>query len=324
MNGTQLPHLGNNQRKFVILLVKIAPVRVNPGGEQRGIWRYKRAMSSAQTEVRSFAEIDELDAPYGVAPEDIERFVREGHVLLRGLLSPDSAARWLLPIGRAVQRLNDERRPLEERDTYGQAFLQTMNLWVKDAAVRRFSLARRFAGAAAALMGVPAVRMYHDQALFKEPGGGITPWHQDHYYWPLASDHTITMWMPLVDVTSEMGIMRFASGSHRQGLIEALEIGDRSEAELSKYVASHGFPVAGPAAMRAGDVTFHSGWTLHRAPPNATDKLRPVMTIIYFADGTRVEEPDLTRNAGDLAAWLPGLSAGDLAATELNPVLYRR
>jgi Phytanoyl-CoA dioxygenase (PhyH) len=307
-----------------VLVVKIALVWVNAGGAPTGIPGYKRAMTLAHTAIRAVVENDELEVPYTALPEDVERFARDGHVLLRGVLSPEAAARWLPPIARAVARLNDETRPIEERDTYGQAFLQTMNLWVKDAAVRRFSLARRFAGVAAALMGVPAVRMYHDQALFKEPGGGITPWHQDHYYWPLATDHTITMWMPLVDVTSEMGIMRFASGSHRDGLIEALEIGDRSEAELSKHVASRGFAVEGPAAMRAGDVTFHSGWTLHRAPPNVTDKLRPVMTVIYFADGTRVEEPDPTRNEGDLKAWLPGLKAGDPAASELNPVLFRR
>ena len=143
------------------------------------------------------------------------------------------------------------------------------------------------------------------------------------FYWPLATDQTITMWMPLVDVTEEMGIMQFATGSHREGLIKSVGIGDRSEAELSKFVASQGFAVHGAPAMRAGDATFHSGWTLHRAPPNETDKLRPVMTIIYFADGARVEEPDPTRNEGDLASWLPGLKAGDLAASELNPVLYR-
>src|SRR5580765_304440 len=114
-------------------------------------------MSLAHAEIRTAAPVDELDAPYSVAPADAERFARDGHVLLRGVLSPDAAARWLGPIGRAVQRLNNEKRRLEERDTYGQAFLQTMNLWVQDAAVRRFSLARRFAQVAASLMGVRAV-----------------------------------------------------------------------------------------------------------------------------------------------------------------------
>jgi len=280
-------------------------------------------MNLAHAETRTNADVNELDAHYPVEPKDVESFDRDGHVLLRGLLSRDAAARWLSPIGRAVQRLNGEKRPLEDRDTYGQAFLQTMNLWVQDAAVRRFSLARRFAQVAADLMGVPAVRMYHDQALFKEAGGGLTPWHQDHCYWPLATDHTITMWMPLVDVTADMGIMRFASGSHSTGMVESLGISDRSEAELSAYVVERGFRVEGPTVMKAGDATFHSGWTLHKAPPNDTAKLRPVMTIIYFADGARVEKPDPTRSAGDLAAWLPGLREGDLAASKLNPVLYR-
>ena len=62
--------------------------------------------------------------------------------------------------------------------------------------------------AAAHLLGVDGVRLSHDQALFKEPGGGRTPWHQDQCYWPLDTDKTITMWMPLVDVPGEVGTRR--------------------------------------------------------------------------------------------------------------------
>ncbi|MEJ7661127.1 MAG: phytanoyl-CoA dioxygenase family protein [Hymenobacter sp.] len=92
-----------------------------------------------------------------------------------------------------------------------------MNLWRADEGVRRFVLARRFARLAADLLGVENVRIYHDQALFKEPGGGPTPWHQDQYYWPVDTTNTITMWMPLVDIDVAMGMLTFASGSHRQG-----------------------------------------------------------------------------------------------------------
>ena len=41
------------------------------------------------------------------------------------------------------------------------------------------------------------VRLYHDQALNKDPGGGYTPWHCDGYYWPVQSDKIVTAWVPL-------------------------------------------------------------------------------------------------------------------------------
>ena len=80
------------------------------------------------------------------------------------------------------------------------------------------------------LMGVDGVRLYHDQALYKEPGGGYTPWHQDQTYWPLDTTHTITMWMPLLDIPRKVGSMRFASGSHAFGNLGKEGIGDDSQA----------------------------------------------------------------------------------------------
>src|SRR6185436_17080033 len=133
---------------------------------------------------------------------------------VRGVCPPEVATRYKDSITACVKRLNSERRPMEQRDTYGKAFLQTMNLWRHDATLKDFVFARRFAKIAADLMGVPSVRLYHDQALFKEPGGGPTPWHQDEYYWPLDTSNTITMWMPLVDVPREVGSMTFGTGTH--------------------------------------------------------------------------------------------------------------
>ncbi len=46
------------------------------------------------------------------------------------------------------------------------------------------------------------------------------------------------------------------------------------------------------------------------------------MTVIYFADGARVSEPDSVYRQFDLATWLPGLEPGDLAASKLNPRLW--
>ena len=217
-----------------------------------------------------------------------------------------------------------EHRPLAERDTYGRAFLQLFNLWRQNEAARAFVHARRFAKVAAELLGVPAVRLYHDQGLFKEPGGGPTPWHQDQFYWPLDTDRTITLWMPLVPIDPAMGTMSFASGSHRAGPLGEWPIGDESDAAYAALVAEHGWPVQEDGAFAPGDASFHAGWTLHRAGPNTTSRMREAMTVIYYADGTRVTPLDHPNRRFDRDTWLRGCAPGALAAGPWNPVLWAR
>jgi len=171
-------------------------------------------------------------------------------------------------------------------------------------------------------LGAKGVRVYHDQALIKESGGGITPWHQDQHYWPLDTSDTVTMWMPLVDVTPEMGTLRFATGSHRELYLGDLPISNESEARLEAFIHERGFATVQCPSMKAGDATFHYGWTLHGAPGNSTNRTREVMTIIWFADGARITVPDNPNRARDLERWLPGLKPGDLAASKLNPLVW--
>jgi ectoine hydroxylase-related dioxygenase (phytanoyl-CoA dioxygenase family) len=266
----------------------------------------------------------DLSSEFELDPQIIEAFRRDGHAVVRGLATSEEIAHYRPIISDAALRYSREKRPLEERDTYGKAFLQVPNLWRRDEAVAKFVLARRFAKVAADLLGVDGVRIYHDQALFKEAGGGKTPFHQDQYYWPFDAADTITMWMPLVEVTEEVGSMTFASGSHRLGYLGQFEISDRSEEEFSRLISERNIPLNTHGAMAAGDATFHAGWTLHGAPPNPTGTMREVMTVIYFADGLRAIEPDHPARAFDLKIWLPGVQPGELAASEINPIVYRR
>ena len=93
----------------------------------------------------SITTLPDLSSDYTLTPEQIESYRQNGHVLLRRVCTPEEVAAYRTALTEAAYHYNVETRPMEERDTYGKAFLQVMNLWVKDDGVRRYVLARRFA-----------------------------------------------------------------------------------------------------------------------------------------------------------------------------------
>jgi ectoine hydroxylase-related dioxygenase (phytanoyl-CoA dioxygenase family) len=270
---------------------------------------------------RDPALLPDLSSDYALAQEAVATFRRDGHVRLPALAARAEVDAYRPAIAEVVDAVAARHDTQGRIDDYNRLFTQVTNAWRLNEPVRRFVCARRFARVAARLLGVRGVRLYHDQALFKEPGGKATLWHRDQYYWPLDTDHTVTMWMALVDVSLEMGPMSFASGSHDAQDVPALPISAEADAALAGYVAAREFPIAGEA-LRAGDATFHSGRTLHSARPNLTAARREVMTVIYFADGARLRVPGNPFQEADARVFLPGIEPGERAASALNPLLY--
>ena len=74
-------------------------------------------------------------------------------------------------------------------------------------------LSPRIGGISAALLGVDQVRLYHDDALSKEPGAGRTPWQYDAHHFPLDSPAVLTAWIPLQPTPRDMGPLAFARGA---------------------------------------------------------------------------------------------------------------
>jgi len=261
-----------------------------------------------------------LSNTYPLEPNQIADFQKNGHVFLENVLPVDELNPYREAIRAWAVDFKKNQKPMEERDTYGKAFLQMMNLWEENELIKEFSLAKRFGKIAAELLGVKNVRLYHDQALFKEPGGGLTPWHQDQYYWPMDTDKTVTMWMPLVDIADGMGMLTFASGSQHVSL-PPIGISDESEKMISEFVAEHKFPIVAQKTMKAGDATFHRGWTLHAAPGNETTHMREVMTLIFMDADMHVTEPKNSNQEADRQRWFQGLAPGSLAASSINPII---
>lgn len=261
------------------------------------------------------------DQFYPVTPDQQSAYRRDGHILLRSVATQADIAAMRPLITGIVDEVSKRQDSQGRISDYGRMFTQVTNVWRKDDRVREFIFSKRLARIAADLMGVKGVRLYHDQALIKEPGGKATPWHQDFYYWPLATEHTITMWMALVDIPRSMGSMSFASGSHTGAPFKEMPISDTSQEYFERVIREQ--KTETPSyELKAGDATFHSGRVLHSAHANQSQQRREVITVIYYADGTTVLEPDNEHRKVDLEVFLPGVRPGETAAGDLNPLLY--
>lgn len=265
--------------------------------------------------------LDFLNTPYTLTEEQVFFYKQNRFVKLKNVLNKETVEYFSRRITEKVQELNSEKRTLEERDTYGMAFLQVFNLWRTDPSIREFVFSKRIAGIATALMGTNGVRLYHDQALYKEPGGGYTPWHADQYYWPLASDKTVTAWMPLQETPIEMGPLEFSSGSHVIVEGRELAIGEDSEKIIDQKLRVTDFKHI-VESFELGEVSFHSGWIFHRAGANTTSVMRQVMTTIYMDSEMKLANPKNTNQINDWNTWCPGAVVGEVINTPLNPLLY--
>jgi len=263
----------------------------------------------------------DIDSPYTVTPEQIAYFREQGYIKLKQVLSPEVLAHYGRQISRKVQELNTNTLPMEQRDTYRKAFLQVGNIWTHCAIVKEFVFGKRLARLAAELMGTTGVRMYHDQALYKEASGGHTPWHADQHYWPLATSNCCTAWIPLQAVPMEMGPLSFAKKSHSFKMGRELSISDESERALAKMLRERNFEVD-ETPFDLGEVSFHYGWTFHRAGNNTTPRPREVMTIIYMDEDMRVAKPENQSQEGDRKGICPDLAFGEIIDTPLTPVMY--
>jgi ectoine hydroxylase-related dioxygenase (phytanoyl-CoA dioxygenase family) len=264
-----------------------------------------------------------IDQPFQVSEEAIAFFQKNRFIKLKNVLDAETLAYYGEAISKKVAEINTQDKPMEQRDTYGKAFLQIFNLWREDETCKEFVLSKRLGHIATQLLQTNGVRLYHDQALFKEARGGITPWHADQYYWPLASDKTVTAWIPLQEVPLEMGPLEFSAGS--QAIVEGRElaIGDESEQKIAQRLRVTDFEhVIEPFEL--GEVSFHSGWVFHRAGANDTDQTRKVMTMIYMDSEMKLKEPENENQVNDWNTWCPGAKIGEIIASPINPLIYSK
>jgi ectoine hydroxylase-related dioxygenase (phytanoyl-CoA dioxygenase family) len=255
-----------------------------------------------------------------LAPELVEDFRREGFVVVPDLLRADELARFGMAVDEGVaRRTRLDTRALGEKSRYEQSFTQCQNLWEDCPEVRPLTFHPLITETSARLLGVDAIRIWHDQALYKEAGGRETDPHQDQPYWPIVETDTITAWIPFDDSTLANGAMGYLSGSHRLGLREYIDIfTGRGEDPLARRELEQMEPVW--VEVPAGSVAFHHGLTFHLAKPNTTGTVRRVHTAIYFADGSTRGEGPFPHPSVERA----GIALGAVIASDVTPLAWPR
>lgn len=255
-----------------------------------------------------------------VAPELVEQFARDGFAVVPDLLTSDELERFGTAVDAAVaHRRQGEERPLAERTRYEQSFMQCINLWEDNQGVRPLTFHPKVGQAAAELLGVERLRLWHDQALYKEAGGLDTEPHQDHPYWPIREHDQVTAWVPFDGSTEELGCMGYLPGSHRAGLDQFVDIFFSSIP--NDILEQPGVRDVEPVFVEVprGSVAFHHGLTVHLAKPNTTSSVRRVYTMIYFRDGctrsSRMQHFSVDR---------AGIEVGDVIAGDVTPVAWPR
>lgn len=256
-----------------------------------------------------------FDSEKKISVESVDFYNKNGFVKIENVVEHKfiSEVKNIIQSAVLIRKGKDERE-LKDKSQYEQSFLQCGYLCWDFPAINQFVFAKRFAGIARDLMKAEHVRLWHDQALFKEPGGRLTDAHQDCSYWPINEPHfTTTMWLALTDVPVEKGCLYFYPQTNRTELKEYVDIfKNPHQPEKLKELEKIFVP------LKAGDATFHSGLTFHGAGNNQTNEMRTAMTIIYIKDGATFNASD-ERNKTHTSCI--GLSHNEKINTKYTPIL---
>jgi ectoine hydroxylase-related dioxygenase (phytanoyl-CoA dioxygenase family) len=206
--------------------------------------------------------------------EAIARFHRVGFMVVTDLTTLGDlqvVSRLLAGLYRRFHELMNARRAhdLGSEQNAARPILEINQTVDLEPALAETLTFKRCAAVAERLLG-RSVEHRFDHAIYKPPfNGAATSWHQDEAYALERKIVSAHFWVPLQDVTREMGCMEFIPGSHRGALgrhHRRDKLRDRHALELVGLDTSG----AVQCPIRAGDATVHFPRTVHYTGPNLT------------------------------------------------------
>ena len=207
-----------------------------------------------------------------------------------------------------------------EESYYDYVIVQRVNLWQDNPYVQRLILDPRLGKMAANLAGVDGVRLWHDQAMIKQPWANPTGWHLDNPYWSYSSRETLSLWLALDDATLQNGCLYFLPGSHKTATFDNSSIGENIS-DIFRIYPQWKDTMAVPAEMKAGSCSFHNGLIAHGAGANMTPGWRRAMTCGFMPDGCTFNGKQNILTDEQFASYEIGDALDD---DRQNPLIFHR
>ena len=265
-----------------------------------------------------------------VTGDQIERYRKDGFLVIDNFLTASELAEWRSAVEEAIEERHGLKIPgtdiktgqddgiNPDTDYYANVFDQLINLWQTNSRVRKLMMNPELGKVASLLSGANGIRIWHDQTLFKRPWANPTALHLDVPYWSFSAPDAISIWVALDDATHNNGCLYFLPGTHKKTGYHDIGITRNMKAIFTLYPELASVEAVA-APMRAGSASFHNGLCIHGAGPNMTPRPRRAMTCAYMPDGATFNGqknvlPD---------EYLNTLSIGDLLnSDQQNPLLW--
>lgn len=267
-----------------------------------------------------------------VTDDDVAFYREQGYWIAPKILSDSELAEIREHHLRVVTGTYETGRPPHSRNTAPEDPLNRLvkidNSYWSDAVLARLVLHPTIGAIAARLAGASAIRLWHDQLLYKPPQqenhASAVGWHQDWHYWQCAEPaDMLTAWVALVDVDEQNGCMEVVPESHKWGLLAESDFFEQDLETLQKSIEKNTGKTfrTVPLKLPAGAVSFHHCLTIHGSRPNHSDGPRVSMVIHMMPDGTRYRQ-GTPAEAHANVRLLSGRD-GNAFAGPYFPVIYR-
>ena len=235
----------------------------------------------------------------GFSAADIERFVRDGYVVVRRLAPEELRARMLevarSDLAEAVPPLEYEAdvkypgAPASHEAAGGRTVRRLLQATARDPLFHQWATSTVLAARLRQLLGdhVELSQAHHNCVMTKDPRySSVTSWHRDIRYWAFDRPELVSVWLALGAERRENGCLLVLPGSHRMEFLpEQLDAAQflRTDVEANRALLQRETPVE----LDAGDVLFFHSRLFHAAGSNTTGETKFSVVHTYHAADNR-------------------------------------